>query len=342
MRRAFLTFGFSLICLHVTAQSPLQQKSLELRWKGPSEKWNSDQMKWAEWPVFEKAAFDAAWSDLPYRRFKISVPDQVTELEIVDERFENRNLSNEGVLSRVEKIRWTNATASKQRYLLIDIVPFDPSNGRILKSFKVRYRCLPNNQKTQTSLGFAAQSVLASGQWYKMSVENDGIYRITPSFLQSSGLDASNLSIQGLRVFGNGGGMLPEENADPWIDDLKELPVEVLDENSNGLFDGNDQILFYATGPHKWTVSGNEYAHEFNLYTDRAYYFLNVGSVAARSIQQAAPVSAPRTEQSFSFDDRQFSEKDINKVVDSGKQWFDEKYEYTSFVTLDHIFTLGG
>lgn len=329
MRRAFLTFGFSLICLHVTAQSPLQQKSLELRWKGPSEKWNPDQMKWAEWPVFEKAAFDAAWSDLPYRRFKISVPDQVTELEIVDERFENRNLSNEGVLSRVEKIRWTNATASKQRYLLIDIVPFDPSNGRILKSFKVRYRCLPNNQKTQTSLGFAAQSVLASGQWYKMSVENDGIYRITPSFLQSSGLDASNLSIQGLRVFGNGGGMLPEENADPWIDDLKELPVEVLDENSNGLFDGNDQILFYATGPHKWTVSGNEYAHEFNLYTDRAYYFLNVGSVAARSIQQAAPVSAPSTEQSFSFDDRQFSEKDINKVVDSGKQWFDEKYEYT-------------
>ena len=102
-----------------------------------------------------------------------------------------------------------------------------------------------------------------------------------------------------------------------------------MDENSNGLFDGNDQILFYATGPHSWTANGNEFGHEFNLYTGRAFYFLNVGSMAAQVVPQATPITDPSTEQATAFDDRQFSETDINKVVDSGKQWFGEKFEYT-------------
>ena len=33
--------------------------------------------------VFEKTAFDQNWHALPYRRFKIAVPHQVTDLEII-------------------------------------------------------------------------------------------------------------------------------------------------------------------------------------------------------------------------------------------------------------------
>ena len=286
-------------------------------------------MRWSDWPVFEKAAFDQSWNALPYIRFKIAVPHEVTDLEIVDESFENRSLPNWDVRREMESIRWANATENKQKFLLIDIVPFDPVNEKILKSFKLKYTYRPSEQKTQKTAGFATQSVLANGQWHKMSIETDGLYRITPNYLQSNGLDLSNLSIQSIRVFGNGGGMLPEENADPWIDDLQELPIEVMDENSNGLFDGNDQILFYAKGPHSWSASGNEFGHEYNLYTDRAFYFLNVGSMAAQLVQQATVVTDPSTEQATAFDDRQFSETDINKVVDSGKQWFGEKFEYT-------------
>ncbi len=286
-------------------------------------------MRWSDWPVFEKAAFDQSWNALPYRRFKIAVPHEVTDLQIIDESVENRSLPNWDVRREMESIRWANATENKQKFLLIDIVPFDPVNGKILKSFKLKYTYRPSEQKTQKTAGFATQSVLANGQWHKMSIETDGLYRITPNYLQSNGLDLSNLSIQSIRVFGNGGGMLPEENADPWIDDLQELPIEVMDENSNGLFDGNDQILFYARGPHSWSASANEFGHEYNLYTDRAFYFLNVGSVAAQLVQQAAAITDPSTEQATAFDDRQFSETDINKVVDSGKQWFGEKFEYT-------------
>ena len=124
--------------------------------------------------------------------------------------------------------------------------------------------------------------------------------------------------------------MLPEENADAWIDDLQELPIEVMDENSNGLFDGNDQILFYAKGPHSWSVSGNEFGHEYNLYTDRAFYFLNVGIDGhTQLVQQATVVTDQVRRRRLLLMTVNFLETDINKVVDSGKQWFGEKFEYT-------------
>ena len=248
MRRSFYTLAICLLHTLLMAQSSTQQRVFDFQWKENSEKWNPEQLQWFDWPVFEKAAFDQNWHALPYRRFKIAVPHQVTDLEIVDESFENRSLANWAVQREIEGVRWANATENKQKFLLVDIVPFDPVNGRILKSFKLKYTHRSTPQKAQKSMGFATQSVLANGQWYKMSVETDGMYRITPSYLQSNGLDGSNLSIQSIRVFGNGGGMLPEENADPWIDDLKELSIEIMDENSNGLFDGNDQILFTRQG----------------------------------------------------------------------------------------------
>ena len=111
-------------------------------------------MQWSDWPVFEKAAFDQSWNALPYRRFKIAVPHEVTDLEIVDESFENHALPNWNVRRKLEAIRWTNATGNKKKFLLIDIVPFDPVNGKILKSFKLKYTYRPSEKKTQKTAGF--------------------------------------------------------------------------------------------------------------------------------------------------------------------------------------------
>ena len=68
---------------------------------------------------------------------------------------------------------------------------------------------------------YKASSVLASGNWFKISVAEDGIYRIDVSFLNSLGLTGSIPSSQ-IRIFGNGGAMLPEANSSQPIDDLEE------------------------------------------------------------------------------------------------------------------------
>ncbi|MGZ3923952.1 MAG: hypothetical protein ACXVBJ_09290, partial [Flavisolibacter sp.] len=53
---------------------------------------------------------------------------------------------------------------------------------------------------------YKANSVLASGNWFKISVTEDGVYKLDVAFLNSLGITGSIPSAQ-IKVFGNGGGM---------------------------------------------------------------------------------------------------------------------------------------
>ena len=56
-------------------------------------------------------------------------------------------------------------------------------------------------------------SVLSSGDFYKISVENDGVYQLTYSDFQQLNISTNNLDISSIKVYGNGGGMLPNLNS---------------------------------------------------------------------------------------------------------------------------------
>ena len=85
-------------------------------------------------------------------------------------------------------------------------------------------------------------SVLASGNWYKVAVQQDGVYKITHTNLSDLGINTSNLSCNKIRIFGNGGGMLPKLNSDFRHDGLQENAIKVVDNNSNGIFESEDYI----------------------------------------------------------------------------------------------------
>src|SRR5690606_21446112 len=99
----------------------------------------------------------------------------------------------------------------------------------------------------------AANSVLASGNWYKIAVKKRGIYKIDYAFLQSMGLNPSQINPANIRLYGNGGTVLPEKVTDDVIDDLEENSIFVSASGSS--FGQNDYILFYAGGPIKWTFN---------------------------------------------------------------------------------------
>ena len=71
---------------------------------------------------------------------------------------------------------------------------------------------------------YSSSSVLSSGQWFKLSVLKDGIYRIDYSQLRQAGvLDPANP-----RIFANNLGQLSYYTSDPSPDDLKELSVSLV------------------------------------------------------------------------------------------------------------------
>ena len=121
-----------------------------------------------------------------------------------------------------------------------------------------------------------SNSILLSGNWYKIAVGETGIYKITYNDLINMGVDVNSINPKNIRIYGNGAGMLPELNSQNRPDDLAENAIKVIGEDDN-VFDVNDYILFYAQSPVTSNVRQNNtgFEHKMNLYTDSTYYFLN-------------------------------------------------------------------
>lgn len=185
---------------------------------------------------------------------------------------------------------------------------------------------------------YRSGSVLASGTWYKLSVKETGIHKIDLAFLNSLGVNTSNLSSGSLRLYGNGGQMLSEANAGPWMDDLQERAIMTMD-GGDGILNGNDYILFYATGPDQWIKDSlnQRFTHQKNIYHDRSYYFLSVSGNGKR-IANSPLVSSPNITIS-SFSERYFHELDSLSFLLSGKQWYGEEFSDLPGRSLSRTFT---
>ncbi|WP_276500851.1 type IX secretion system sortase PorU [Terrimonas pollutisoli] len=172
---------------------------------------------------------------------------------------------------------------------------------------------------------YASHSVLASGNWYQLSVTTAGIYKIDLAFLNRLGVNTTSLSSQTVQLFGNGGQMLAEANAGLWLDDLQENAIMVVD-GGDGVLNGNDHILFYAPGPDQWLKdSANQrFIHKKNIYSDKTFYYLRIGANGKR-VKEAPHAGSPTIFIS-SFSGRYFHELDTVNFLNSGKEWYGEEF----------------
>lgn len=186
---------------------------------------------------------------------------------------------------------------------------------------------------------YTPSSVLSTGNWYKISVKEPGIYKIDIPFLNSVGIATNNLASNTIRLFGNGGQMLSESNAGTWTDDLKENAVMIVD-GGDGVMNGSDYLLFYASGPDEWIKDSinQRFLHKKNIYNDRSYYFLSISGNGKR-ISNAPIVSSPNLTVS-NFSERFFHELDTVNFLGSGKEWYGEELSDLPGRTLTRNFSV--
>ncbi|MFZ1263819.1 MAG: type IX secretion system sortase PorU, partial [Chitinophagaceae bacterium] len=179
--------------------------------------------------------------------------------------------------------------------------------------------------RAQAQRIYSSNSVLFSGNWYKLSVSATGIYKMDISFLSGLGINTANLASGAVRLFGNGGQMLGEGNGDPRYDDLKENAIQVVD-GGDGIINGSDYILFFATGPDEWLKdSVNQlFYHRKNIYSDKSYYFLSVGGNGKRIV--TAPIVSSPNLTITGFSERYFHELDTVNFLGSSKEWYGEEF----------------
>lgn len=233
------------------------------------------------------------------------------------------------------KVNTSVCSAKKQKYGVVSFIPIRKNNatGKLEKLVSFDVSVKPGDASTwaesRSTRMYAANSVLQTGNWYKIAVTADGIYKLSYSFLQSLGIDLTTVNPHNIRIYGNGGGMLPEPNAVPRIDDLAENAIVVQGE-TDGVFDPNDYVLFYGTGPHTWSYNSSgcpKFTHTINLYADSAFYFITTDLGAGKRIQSQPSSVLPVTNTVSTFDDYAFHENENVNFIKSGKKWFGEYFE---------------
>jgi hypothetical protein len=185
--------------------------------------------------------------------------------------------------------------------------------------------CIICSAQTLAQHSYTANSVLATGNWYRIAVKQEGIYKVDMALLNALGITTGNLGSATIKLYGNGGGMLDENNAAQRPDDLFENPIEMSD-GGDGLFNGSDYFLFYAPGPHRWLKdSANQsFSHQKNRYSDTAYYYITIGGTGKRILLQSPAATA--TVNVNSYNERYFYENDLVNFLNSGKEWYGEEF----------------
>ena len=167
------------------------------------------------------------------------------------------------------EVRQEVAVARKVGLLEVSFVPIVCRDGKLQKlvSFQLSIRRQPQQQARAMKVvaakdRYAAHSVLATGRWVKISVDETGVYQLTDALCRQAGFsDPSRV-----KIYGYGGALQPEALTGDYLqqtDDLKEVATCTV----------GGRRLFYAVGPVNWETKGLV-DRQRNFYSAKGYYFL--------------------------------------------------------------------
>ncbi len=185
----------------------------------------------------------------------------------------------------------------------------------------------------------SAQSVLAEGQWYKVGIAKEGLYKLTYQDFINMGFDLASINPENIQVFGNREGALPEPNDIEISFSLIENAIAVYD-GDDGSFDEDDYIVFYAKAADSWNYNNSiqmfEYSH--HPYADLNYYYVTIGSNTGLRVQTEASNITEPIKTVTDFVDYQAHEVNLINFVKSGRKWFGESFEVNETLNIDLSF----
>lgn len=250
--------------------------------------------------------------------------ETISESELYDL---DKSLISDNIQAKLEIVNARNEILG-----LISLNPIIKDGTIYKKVISFTYNIENQNRpvSTQNNTFSVSNSVLSTGDWFRFYVEKSGVYKISKSFLQSLGFNV-NVDPRNIKIFGNGGRMLPLNNSTIYPYDLEENAIQFVGEE-DGFFDNSDYILFYAEGVDTWN---DESLTSVNLFADKSYYYVTYSNSLGKRIQEnQQPAGTPNI--TFSqFDDTLIYEKDLVNAGKVGRRWFGEQFNINEFQTFD-------
>lgn len=219
-----------------------------------------------------------------------------------------------GVLPEMPVVECRVGVQAKQAQLDVVFLPVVMRNGEYYRINS--YKLVVDKQPVQRAQRVAASpagryttsSVLSSGKWVRIAVEENGVHRITDDELYKMGFKDPTK----VRLYGYGGHILPETGLTSLPDDLVEIP----------LWREMWYSLFYANATVKWEYNSGRYVHSQNVYSNYGCYFLTESEDAPMEFPKVtlqATTSAVYT----SYKDYALYEKEQKSLCSYGRKLVD-------------------
>lgn len=207
----------------------------------------------------------------------------------------------------------------------------DNMRFHIIKRLKFRvykHQTPAPSQRAAATTQQVADSPLSTGNWYKIPLTKDGIYRIDRAYLDELGINTSGINPQNIQMWGTNGYELSALNSED-RPEFDQIPIIVSGE-SDGNFGSNDYILFYGNSPDRviFDESNNSFDHRVHPFSSQNYVFITVGNEPGLRLSQTTnPGSVTRSVNRFR--DFIWLEEDKYKSearIKSGTQWFGQLF----------------
>ncbi len=341
----FILFAF-MFC-QLSAQNSVFKIKKELNWSATPTIYNPLGTSETKFWVFEGSAQHPVNPVLPVINFRFPVSGKgvltPTITNAIYEPFDQLTTEEANLVATDDlEINGTIFQDRKAYFGMVQLLPIrKTADGRFerLTSFALNVSYQNTNILTPPPPPNTFNSVLQDGLIYKIAVMEDGVYKLDYDFLKNDlEIDIDNIDSRQIRLFGNGGGYLPEPIATFREDDLVENHIQIIDGGDNS-FDSGDYILFYGEGPNKWYFNDtyDRYDRPQNPYDTRSYYFLKVNSGEAQIMADQNSINAPEYTVTTFNDFARFEEDKLNLLGalargghGTGKTWYGDQFSPTS------------
>lgn len=286
-------------------------------------------------PRFNDANFQFdAYKKQLFFNLKVAVSSKIDEssLRITNVVYENIDESELGDLSIKAIPTQINAKAKNMQarntnFAFISLSPIikDANGFKKIKSFSyyLSFNTTLKNSSTAVSRSnTVTNSVLATGEWRRFYVVKSGVYKLSKSFLKQMGFDVDAVNPKKIKIYGNGGRMIPLKNSEYYPIDLAENSIQVVGE-SDGIFNDSDYVLFYAEGVDQWNEDSQT---TNNLYDSKSYYYVNMQGEDGKRISDLQQPSGNSDQTITEFDGYNYYEVDKVNIVKLGRRWFGEQF----------------
>lgn len=310
------------------------------------------EMSYASDDYIQTITFDKSISidGLPYSVTEIPLDQKLhdTDITVTINNIQAINCSDkEADILKEYNIQQTpsikkNITATKGKYNAdIYVLPFYKDGEQLKKIVKATLNIKidkKGHKKTADSNKhtFTSNSVLSTGTWYKVAVQESGIYKLTYEDIALMGVGDP----AGVRIYGYGGAILPEGMSEllKTPDDLPEVAI-YMNKGADGVFSPGDYILFYAQGIVKDMIqtSGSYHVYETNYYSNYGSYFVTSMPGEGKRIEPTESVIFNADLTFTTTNAGYYIQKSEYNLLESGREWYGYKCQG---VARSHTFTI--